>query len=80
MDTQKFTCAAEGCEEPLQAFPRRCPGDGAYHHHGCVHTVPGSAITYKGNQWGWLCDHHTVVCEREWETLSSCRRILGATA
>lgn len=41
-----------------EAFPQVCPGDGRYHHHGCVHTSAGGFEA--------VCDDCAKTVDREW--------------
>lgn len=56
-------CMVKGCDGITS--PRTCPGDGARHHHGAIHTVPDTALDL--GDWGWLCDEHYRVAEAEWK-------------
>lgn len=55
-------CAVVGCAE--HGKPHRCPYDGSFHHHGCVHyqeaTEHGThahGLKFRKG-WAWLCDKH----------------------
>lgn len=66
MTEKKWTdCMAPDCGKPGR--PHVCPGDQRYHHHGAIHTAPGSDV--EGELWGWLCDNHFAVADREWSRL-----------
>jgi hypothetical protein len=48
--------------------PQVCPGDGRYHHHGCVHTASGG--------FQWLCDPCRQTAADEW----TARKLLNEIA
>lgn len=55
-DVEPTPCTRCGSE----SFGNVCPGDGRYHHHGCVHTVDGGLEP--------LCHDCIKVVDEEWET------------
>lgn len=49
-----------------EAVPNVCPGDGRYHHHGCVHT-PGGGL--EG-----VCKNCIDTVEADWTAHRNVRR------
>ena len=51
-------CAVDGCSR--SGWPKECPFDGHYHHHGRIHYGCGidtSGLSYRDG-WNFICDLH----------------------